>query len=105
MTITYKGTFQEETFDGISVLSIRGEDLKMLKEHHISSTVSGEILAWTANTVTLRTTDGAQITCQTSEASNLSSGFFIGHNICITFHPLESKTSNIYHAICIEDAV
>ena len=105
VTITYKGTFQEETFDGISVLSIRGEDLKMLKEHHISSTVSGEILAWTANTVTLRTTDGAQITCKTSEASNLSSGFFIGHNICITFHPLESKTSNIYHAICIEDAV
>lgn len=104
VTITYKGDFNGESLDGISILSIRGEDPDTLKEHNISFTVTGEILSCTANTVTIRTTDGAKITCSTENALNHSSGLISGHNIRITFHPTFSKTSNILTALRIEDA-
>ncbi|MCI5530875.1 MAG: hypothetical protein SPE99_01690 [Blautia sp.] len=105
VTIHYQGEFNGTTLDGISISSVIGEDTDSIKESSISSTVTGTIVGSTANTVTIKTTDGAIITCSTDNTTNSSTGGLLtGSNICVTFNPSVSKTSNIYKAIKITDA-
>lgn len=105
VTVFYTGEFNGTTTEGITIKGVTGENPDKLSEHHISFTVSGTIVASTANTATLQTTDGAQITFQTQDAVNSSTGGMLsGSSIRVTFNPAASRTSNIYKGLKIEDA-
>lgn len=105
VTLAYTGEFNGSTLDGIHILSVTGEDPAQLTDRHMTFTVTGTILATTANTVTIQTYDNAVLTAYTSDARlNLSAGLSVGSNIRITFNPLTSQTSNIYTCLKIEDA-
>jgi hypothetical protein len=104
-TLRYTGTFNGSTLDGITLNSVTGEDPAKLKAKNISFTASGTIIASTANTVTIRTSDGADITCNTRDTTNTStSGLEIGDGIKITFNPLDNKNTNIYTCLQIADS-
>lgn len=104
VNIIYTGDFNGTTLDGISILGITGENPDKLSERDIGFTISGDIIASTANTITLRTYDGADITCNTEKATNSSSGGLLtGSSVKITFNPADSKGTNIYTSIKIED--
>ena len=104
VNIIYTGDFNGTTLDGISILGITGENPDKLSERDIGFTISGGIIASTANTITLRTYDGADITCNTEKATNSSSGGLLtGSSVKITFNPADSKGTNIYTSIKIED--
>lgn len=105
VSVHYKGELKENSLEGISVQSVTGEDPDLTDNRHISFTVSGTVVGTTANTVTIQTTDGAINTFRIDSAQNNSTGGLAqGCSLCITFHPSESKTSNIYTAVKIEDA-
>lgn len=105
VTISYTGEFNGTTTEGIRITRVTGEDPSTLRESHITFTVSGTIIGSTANTTTIQTTDGAFITCLTQGVSNSStSGMLSGSSIRVTFNPAESKISNIYKSLKIEDA-
>lgn len=104
-TITYSGEFNGTTLDGIAIQNITGHDPAGMKEHNITCTVSGVILASTANTFTMQTNDGAIVTCNTFGASDSSTGgLAAGTSVCVTFNPAASQNSNIYSCLKIEDA-
>lgn len=105
VTITYTGDFNGNTTDGMKILGITGESTRNRRDRGISFTVSGEILASTANTLTLATYDGVYITCNIEKASNSSTGGLLtGSAVRITFNPADCRTTNIYTALKIEDA-
>lgn len=105
VTVFYTGEFNGTTTEGITVKAVTGENPDKLSEHHISFTVSGTIVASTANTATIQTTDGVQITFQTQDAVNSSTGGMLsGSSIRVTFNPADSRTSNVYKGLKIEDA-
>lgn len=103
--IIYQGTFDGYSTNGMTIRSITGQNPKKTKPSKITSTVSGTILGTTANTVSIRTFDGAFITCNTTDVENTTSyGLEIGCTIKITFNPAASSTSTIYTALKFEDA-
>ena len=105
VTINYRGQFQGNSLDGITVTAVTGDDPDSLSSRNLTSTVSGTIVGHTANTVTLQTGDGATITCFTEGAKDTStSSLESGAGIRITFDPTKSKDSNIYTSIKIQDA-
>ena len=105
VTVTYQGEFNGSTTEGLTILSIISDDPETLNERNISFTVSGEIIANTANTITLLTSDGAIVTCNTTGAKNSSTGGLLtGSSVKVTFNPTTSKQSNIYTCLKIEDA-
>ena len=105
VTVTYTGDFNGQNLEGITILGVTGEVPENLNEREISSTVTGEITASTANTVTLLTSDGISITCNTDGADNTSTGGLLtGSTVKITFDPAASRDSNIYTCLKIEDA-
>lgn len=104
VNITYTGDFNGTTLDGITVLGITGDVPESLSERNTGYTISGEIVASTANTITLLTSDGMYITCSTDSASNESSGGLLsGSSVKVTFNPADSRETNIYKALKIED--
>jgi hypothetical protein len=105
VTILYTGEFDGSTTNGIVITYISGDDPSKLKDQNITFHITGTIIASTANTVTLRTEDGAIITCNTENASNTSTGGMeIGDGIQITFNPNNNRNSTIFTCIKIEDA-
>lgn len=99
IVITYTGSFNGTTTEGISIQNIYSAASKKNKINE--STVSGIITATTANTVTIQTSDGAFITCNTEDVPGYSrSRMEIGSMIRVTFDPAQNKNSNIY--ICIK---
>lgn len=105
VTLTYKGQFQGDSLNGVTVTAVTGDDPDSFGGRNLSYTVSGTVIGHTANTVTLQTSDGAAITCFTEGTKNTStSNLEAGANICITFDPTRSKESNIYTAVNIQDA-
>ena len=104
VNVVYTGDFNGTTLDGITVLGITGEVPENLRERSTGFTVSGEIVASTANTITILTYDGINITCNTESASNESTGGLLtGSSVKITFNPADSRQTNIYTALKIED--
>ena len=98
------GDFNGTTLDGISILGITGEIPEKLSERSTKFSISGEIIASTANTITLLTYDGVNITCNTENAANESTGGLLtGSSVKITFNPADSRKTNIYKALKIED--
>jgi hypothetical protein len=105
VTIRYKGEFDGESTNGIAITYIVGDDPAKTKTQNIAFHITGTIIASTVNTVTLRTDDGAIITCNIENADNTSTGGMeIGDGIRITFNPNDSRTSTVYTCIKIEDA-
>lgn len=103
--ITYTGEFNGTTLDGITVLGITGEIPEQANKHSISSAVSGEIIGSTANTITIMSPDGISLTFFTDTAQNSSTGGLLtGSSVKLTFDPAESRNTNIYTCIKIEDA-
>ena len=105
VTVTYTGNFNGTTLEGITVLGVTGEIPENLREHSISFTVSGEIAASTANTITLLTGDGVSLTFLTDGAANSSTGGLLsGSSVKITYNPADCRTANVYPCLKIEDA-
>ena len=103
-SITYTGDFNGTTLEGITVLGITGDVPENTSQRNTTFTVSGDIVASTANTITLRTYDGINVTCDTETASNESSGGLLaGSSVKVTFNPADSRQTNIYTALKIED--
>ncbi len=103
--ITYTGKFNGTSTEGISILGITGEIPEQLKKSGVSFTVSGEITSSTANTITILSYDGMSLTFLTDTASNSSTGGLLtGSNVKLTFNPADSRASNIYTCLKIEDA-
>lgn len=103
--ITYTGKFNGTSTEGISILGITGEIPEQLKKSAASFTVSGEITGSTSNTITILSYDGMSLTFFTDTAVNSSTGgLLIGSNVRLTFNPADSRASNIYTCIKIEDA-
>lgn len=101
--ITYNGAFNGTTTEGMHLENIYSAVPTKLK--NIASTVSGILMAKTANTITIKTSDGAVITCNTENVPNeCSGGMDIGEEIKVTFNPLDNKSSNIYTCMKFEDA-
>lgn len=104
VSITYTGEFNGSTLEGITVLGITGDVPENTSQHNITFSVSGDIVASTSNTITLRTYDGINATCDTETASNESSGGLLaGSSVKVTFNPADSRQTNIYTALKIED--
>ena len=105
VNVTYIGERQEDTLEGIRITAVTGEDPDTIDYKHISFTATGTIIGSTANTITIRTDDGAIDTFRTESAKDLTEGGAeYGDYVCITFHPSESKSSNIYTAVKIQNA-
>jgi hypothetical protein len=103
VTLIYTGEFNGSTLDGITILSVTGDDPDTLAESRITSTISGTIIGFTSNTITIRTTDNAIATCQMKDGTSFSSDMiYEGNEVKVTFNPSLSKTSNIYTCISIE---
>ena len=103
--ITYTGKFNGTSTEGMSILGITGEIPEQLKKSAASFTVSGEITGSTSNTITILSYDGMSLTFFTDTAVNSSTGgLLIGSNVRLTFNPADSRASNIYTCIKIEDA-
>ena len=86
VTINYKGQYQGNSLEGVTIISVTGDDPDSLATRNLSYTVSGTIIGHTANTVTLQTGDGATITCFTEGAKDTStSSMEAGAGIRITF--------------------
>lgn len=104
VNVIYTGDFNGTTLDGLTILGITGDIPENLSERNTSFTISGEITASTANTITLLTSDGVRITCNTESASNESTGGLLtGSSVKVTFNPADSRQTNIYTALKIED--
>lgn len=105
ITLTYKGQYNGNSLEGITITAVTGDDPDSLNSRSLSYTVSGTIVGHTANTVTIQTSDGAYITCFTEGAKDTStSNLEFGAGIQITFDPSKSKESNIYTSVRIQDA-
>lgn len=101
--ISYSGSFNGTSSEGLSIENVTTEAPK--KGRNLESSVSGIIIASTANTVTIQTRDGANVTCNTENVPNASTeGMEIGSAIKVTFDPAVNKSSNIYTCLKIEDA-
>ena len=104
VSVIYTGDFNGTSLDGISILGITGENPDKISERGTGFTISGDIVASTANTITIRTYDGMDVTCNTEKSTNASSGGLLtGSSVKITFNPADSRETNIYSAIKIED--
>lgn len=104
VNVIYTGDFNGTTLDGLTILGITGDIPENLSERNTGFTISGEITASTANTITLLTSDGMRITCNTESASNESTGGLLtGSSVKVTFNPADSRQTNIYTALKIED--
>lgn len=105
VNVTYIGDLQSDTLEGIRIVAVTGEDPDTIDHKHIAFTATGTVIGSTANTITIRTDDGAVDTFRTESAKDLTeNGAEYGDYICITFHPSESKSSNIYTAVKIQNA-
>lgn len=105
INITYTGKFNGTTLDGMTILGITGDIPEKLSPHSVSYTVSGEITGSTANTITILSTDGMSLTfCTDSAVNNSTGGLLTGSSVKLTFNPADSRDSNIYACIKIEDA-
>lgn len=104
VNVIYTGDFNGTTLDGLTILGITGDIPENLSERNTGFTISGEITASTVNTITLLTSDGVRITCNTESASNESTGGLLtGSSVKVTFNPADSRQTNIYTALKIED--
>lgn len=104
VSVTYTGDFNGSTLEGITVTGVTGEIPEKLSQRVTGFTISGDIAASTANTITIRTSDGMNVTCNIENASNESTGGLLtGSSVKVTFNPADSRQSNIYNVIKIED--
>ena len=105
VSVSYTGEFNGRTLEGITVTAVTGDVPEELSLRNLSYTVSGEITGSTSNTITVLTTDGVSLTFHTDEADNTSTGGLLtGSSVKITYNPADSRDSNIYNSLKIEDA-
>lgn len=103
--VIYTGKFNGESLEGLTVLGVTGEDPDTIRQRNITSSISGTIVGVTTGTITLKTGDGAVITCDIQNAENSSTqGLSAGAVVRVTFDPSASVDSNIYYCLSIEDA-
>ena len=92
----YAGDISEYGIGGITMLYAVGDDPGSLKAAKVSSTVSGVVIGHTADTVTVRTTDGAQITIRGQQTSGGGSALpETGDEISAAVNPAASGRSDV----------
>ncbi|MBQ9064589.1 MAG: hypothetical protein IJ123_04005 [Blautia sp.] len=92
----YTGELPAEGTGGISVLFAFGDDPQSLKKNRIASYVSGIVTGKTADTITVRTDDNAQVTLRRSRSSDTGAPFEIGDQVREKIDPSETPLSNIF---------
>lgn len=104
VNLIYTGSFNGTTLEGMNLLGVTGEIPERLSSHSVSHCVSGEITGSTANTITILSDDGMSLTFLTDSAENLSSGGLLtGSRVKLTFNPAQSRETNVYPCLKIED--
>lgn len=105
VNLIYTGSFNGTTLEGMNILGVTGEIPERLSSHSVSYHVSGEIAGSTANTITILSDDGMSLTFLTDSAENHSSGGLLtGSRVKLTFNPAQSRKTNVYPCLKIEDA-
>ena len=105
VNIYYEGEWNGTSPEGMTIYNVCGDTPGSAGSSHVTATITGTILGTTSNTVTIQTAEGAEIICNTQNAENRSSGgMAAGSTIRITFNPADSRESNIYQCLKIEDA-
>lgn len=105
VNLIYTGSLNGTTLEGMNLLGVTGEIPERLSSHSVSYCVSGEITGSTANTITILSDDGMSLTFLTDSAENLSSGGLLtGSRVKLTFNPAQSRETNVYPCLKIEDA-
>lgn len=105
VNLIYTGSFNGTTLEGMNILGVTGEIPERLSSHSVSYHVSGEIAGSTANTITILSDDGMSLTFLTDSAENRSSGGLLtGSRVKLTFNPAQSRETNVYPCLRIEDA-
>jgi len=91
----YAGDISEYGISGVTMLYAAGDDPGSLKETRVTSTVSGVVIGHTADTVTVRTMDGAQVMIREQSSGGGSVSREVGDEISAAVNPAVSGRSNI----------
>ena len=91
----YAGDISEYGISGVIMLYAAGDDPGSLKETRVTSTVSGVVIGHTADTVTVRTMDGAQVMIREQSSGGGSVSREVGDEISAAVNPAVSGRSNI----------
>ena len=101
----YTGTFNGKDLTGIKLSTIRGVPASRLQTADIRSHVTGVMVGFTADTLTLRTADDTLFTCRTSHIeSEADQPLLAGAALRIVLDPSLSDGTNIYRILGIHDA-
>ena len=105
VNIRYTGEMtQENSLNGISILSVAGDNPEKLKPAKLTGKVSGSVVGYTKDTVTVLTDDGMRVTCRTTDVPDSSTGgLLIGSGVSITIDPAASAGTNILESLKIQD--
>lgn len=100
ITITYTGTLNGTDTSGVTVVSVSDTNANSIP------TVTGKIINATMNTMTIRTTDNAELTFATDASTvNCANGIMLDSNVVVTIDLSAAMgTSNIFPATQIDDA-
>lgn len=104
-TARYEGELAKAE-KGVTVTEICDNDPASLSDNELQTSIIGNIIGMTANTVTVEPEKGISFICDITNASaNLSKELAVGMKVQVIFHPEKSKNSNIYPALQISDSI
>ena len=105
VNVYYEGDLPQNPEEPFSPVSIYGDETAAMSSAKITSAFSGAIVGSTADTFTLRTSDGALLTCRPGNAADESTGNLdIGCEVEVVFDASKNPDSNIYECLRIRDA-
>ncbi|MBQ8306691.1 MAG: hypothetical protein IJX90_10810 [Blautia sp.] len=105
VNIRYTGEMTgKDSLSGISILSVAGDNPEKVKPAKLTGTVSGTVVGYTKDTVTVLTDDGMRVTCRTTDVPDSSTGgLLIGSGVSIIIDPAASAGTNILESLKIRD--
>ena len=105
ITLNYTGSPSDAgRVDTSSIFSITGEDPAQMRTSQMNFTVSGYVVGHTGNTVSIRTPDGAFVTCRRDGIPDSStSSLENGSSLSVTFDPESSRNTSILKSLHLQD--
>ena len=105
VTMVYMGTpGQNEEIDTSGIISLTGEDPDGMRTSQMNFAVSGTVVGTTGNTVSIRTSDGAFVTCRRDGVPDSSTSSLEERSqLCVTFDPGESRNTSILKSLRLQD--
>ena len=105
VTMLYLGRpQQDEKIDTSAIISLTGDDPDGMRTSQMNFSVSGSVVGTTGNTVSIRTSDGAFVTCKRDGVPDSSTSLLeAGSQLCVTFDPSGSKNTSILRSLRLQD--